>query len=63
MTESKAANKGKAAKDLNNVIRYTMWSVFSLRDRIGEADREAEAAEVEKLFDELAGADVTVRGL
>jgi len=60
---SRPANRGKAAKDLNETIRYTMWSVFRLRDVLGEADREAEAAEVEKLFAELDAADVTVRGL
>ena len=31
-------NQGKAAKDLNEVIRYTMWSVFRLRDVLGDAD-------------------------
>ena len=61
--EPRRPNKGKAAKDLNDTIRYTMWSVFKLRDAIGAADREAEAAEVEKLFAELGNADVTVRGL
>ncbi len=60
---SKVPGKGKLAKDLNATIRYTMWSVFRLRDAIGESDREAEAAEVEKLFGELGAADVTVRGL
>jgi peroxiredoxin len=60
---SRTANQGKAARDINATIRYTMWSVFALRDVIGEADREAETAEVEKLVDELAAADVTVRGL
>jgi chlorite dismutase len=59
----KRPNQGKAARDLNAVTRYTMWSVFKLRDVLGTADREAEAAEVQKLFDELAGSDVTVRGL
>jgi peroxiredoxin len=63
MTESKRPNQGKAAKDLNATIRYTMWSVFKLRDVLGEADRVSEAAEVEKLFAELEAADVTVRGL
>jgi chlorite dismutase len=56
------ANRGKIAKDLNDSIRYTMWSVFHLRDVLGDADREAEAREVEKLFDEVSG-DVTVRGV
>ena len=63
MTELKRPHQGKAAKDLNDTIRYTMWSVFRLRDVIGQADRSAEAAEVEKLFTELDGAGVTVRGL
>ena len=65
MTEQrKRPHQGKAAKDLNDTIRYTMWSVFRLRDvaRRG-ATGQAEAAEVEKLFDELGGADVIVRGL
>jgi len=57
------ANKGKLAKDLNDVIRYTAWSVFRLRTPLGDADRETEAREVEKLFEELAGEDVTIRGV
>jgi len=63
MTESKRPHQGKAAKDLNATIRYTMWSVFKLRDVLGEADRVSEAGEVEKLFAELDAAGVTVRGL
>ncbi len=59
----KRPNQGKRAKDLNELVRYTMWSVFHLRDVIGESDRAAEAHEVQKLFAELADADVTVRGL
>ena len=61
--EARRPNQGKAAKELNDTIRYTMWSVFRLRDVIGASDRDAEAAEVEKLFEELGGADVTIRGL
>jgi hydrogen peroxide-dependent heme synthase len=62
-SEAKRPNQGKVAKELNDTIRYTMWSVFRLRDVIGESDRDAEAAEVEKLFDELGASDVTIRGL
>jgi chlorite dismutase len=65
---ARPANRGKLAKDLNESIRYTMWSVFRLRTPLGEpadaaggADREAEAREVEKLFEEMSG-EVTVRG-
>jgi chlorite dismutase len=50
------------ARDLNEVVRYTMWSVFRLRDPLGEAERAPLAAEVAGLFEELAGKDVVVRG-
>src|SRR5680860_1090864 len=60
---SRAPNQGKAARDLNDTIRYTMWSVFHLREVIGDGDRAAEANEVEKLFEDLAASDVVVRGL
>jgi hydrogen peroxide-dependent heme synthase len=62
---SPTPGKSKAAKsrELNEAIRYTMWSVFRLADVLGEADRSSEAAEVEKLVEELAGEDVVVRGV
>jgi hydrogen peroxide-dependent heme synthase len=52
------------ARDLNQVIRYTMWSVFRLRDRLDDhpRDRAALAAEVDDLFEQLAAKDVVVRG-
>ena len=62
-SEARRPNQGKVAKELNDTIRYTMWSVFRLRDVLGETDRDSEAAEVEKLFAELDAADVTIRGL
>ena len=49
------------ARELNEAIRYTMWSVFRVRDRLDE-ERAALAAEVEELFDQLAAKDVVVRG-
>ncbi|MER6301105.1 hydrogen peroxide-dependent heme synthase [Kitasatospora sp. NPDC001539] len=51
----------KKARDLNQVIRYTMWSVFKLKGALPE-DRTALAAEVDELFAQLAAKDVTVRG-
>jgi peroxiredoxin len=57
----KAANAGKKAKDLNEVIRYTLWSVFKLRDVLPE-DRAGYADEVDELFAQLAAKDVVVRG-
>jgi len=50
------------ARDLNQVIRYTMWSVFRVGRPLGDADRSAVAAEVEQLVHELAAKDVVVRG-
>ncbi len=50
-------------RELNDTIRYAMWSVFKLRDLIGNADRAAEAGEVDALLADLAAQDVTVRGL
>ncbi|WP_031508891.1 hydrogen peroxide-dependent heme synthase [Streptomyces megasporus] len=57
----KTPNAGKKAKDLNEVIRYTLWSVFRLREALPE-DRAGHADEVQELFDQLAAKDVTVRG-
>ena len=50
------------ARDLNAVIRYTMWSVFSLDPVLGEADRGDLAAEVTELVGQLEQKDVVVRG-
>ncbi len=53
----------KKARELNDTIRYTMWSVFSLRDVLGEqADRQAEAVEVDELVAKLEADDTVVRG-
>ena len=50
--------------ELNETLRYTMWSVFRLQDTLGpDADRAAEAAELEQLVADLAAEDVVVRGL
>ena len=48
MTESpqeRTPNRGKIAKDLNDSIRYTMWSVFKVSSPLGSSRTEA-AAEV-----------------
>ncbi|MBM7787764.1 hydrogen peroxide-dependent heme synthase [Tenggerimyces flavus] len=50
------------ARELNDVIRYTMWSVFRLRDPLGDGDRSALAAEVDELFAQLGQKDVVIRG-
>ncbi|HET7329042.1 MAG TPA: hydrogen peroxide-dependent heme synthase [Nocardioidaceae bacterium] len=59
---TRTANAGKAAKEFNDAIRYTMWSVFRVERPLGDTDRGALAREVEELFDQLAAKDVVVRG-
>ncbi|WP_203973857.1 hydrogen peroxide-dependent heme synthase [Planotetraspora silvatica] len=58
MTDGTARPK---ARDLNQVIRYTMWSVFRLRDLLPPG-REAVAGEVGELLGQSAGKDVVTRG-
>jgi chlorite dismutase len=50
------------ARDLNQVIRYTMWSVFRLRDGC-PGNREGLAGEVEDLLAQMAEKDVVTRGV
>jgi hydrogen peroxide-dependent heme synthase len=52
---------GKRARELNEVIRYTMWSVFASAAPLPD-DRAAASAEVTELFDQVAAKDVVVRG-
>jgi peroxiredoxin len=54
---------GKRARELNDSIRYTAWSVFRVSDPIGEYEaRQVLADEVEVLFEQLAAKDTVVRG-
>jgi peroxiredoxin len=38
---------GKRARELNDSIRYTAWSVFKVVRPLGEGDRSALVSEVE----------------
>ncbi len=49
-------------REINDTVRYAMWSVFALTTPLGAADRDALAAEVEALVVDLSGAGVVVRG-
>jgi chlorite dismutase len=69
MSESTAAAAGPAprkpkARDINAMVRYTMWSVFRVDGSLGdEGHRHSLALEVEELFAELREKDdVVVRG-
>ncbi|MEV0897261.1 hydrogen peroxide-dependent heme synthase [Actinoplanes sp. NPDC049802] len=47
--------------ELNATIRYTMWSVFRVSAPLPTL-RDEVAGEVDALFEQLAGKDVTIRG-
>ncbi|MEI2808923.1 MAG: hydrogen peroxide-dependent heme synthase [Nocardioides sp.] len=49
-------------RELNDTIRYAMWSVFRLVDPLGGVEREPISAEVDELIASLADADVVTRG-
>jgi chlorite dismutase len=52
-------------REINEMTRYAMWSVFRLERTYGDVDdagRGADAAEVTALFEKLAADDVVVRG-
>jgi peroxiredoxin len=48
------------ARELNELIRYTMWSVFKVTDR--EFDRDAAGSELADVLDQAAGKGVVTRG-
>lgn len=50
--------QGKAARELNEVIRYTMWTVY----RVGGQPGAHPAGSTAGVADEVAGADVVLRG-
>jgi len=58
-----AARKPKA-RDLNELVRYTMWSVFRVSDRAGldPGERGNEAGEVADLLDQAADKGIVTRG-
>jgi len=57
---------GKQARDLNDVIRYTAWSVFRTAAPLEagpHSDRSGVASEVDQLFAQLGDKGVVVRGV
>jgi peroxiredoxin len=49
-------------RELNDTIRYTMWSVFRAETPLGPKPRAELSAEVDALVADLAAKDVVVRG-
>jgi hydrogen peroxide-dependent heme synthase len=64
-TDGAQAQDRPRARDLNELIRYTMWSVFRVSDRAAlDAGRDSgrTAAELEELTEQAAGKQVITRG-
>jgi hydrogen peroxide-dependent heme synthase len=68
MADNEGMESGKPkARDLNELIRYTMWSVFRVKEpgaleAGGGQGRDAAADEVSDLCQQAAGKDVITRG-
>jgi chlorite dismutase len=60
--KGKRPQRGKAAKQINESIRYTTWSVFKAATPLGGGDRSSVVREVEELVEQLDAAGVVVRG-
>jgi hydrogen peroxide-dependent heme synthase len=63
-TGAEQAARQPKARDLNELVRYTMWSVFRVSDRAGlETDGQGnDAREVADLLDQAAGKGIVTRG-
>lgn len=57
----KRPGQGKAARELNETVRYTSFSVFRTSGRL-PADRTPLAEEIDSLVEQWAGKDVVTRG-
>ncbi|WP_328994501.1 hydrogen peroxide-dependent heme synthase [Kribbella sp. NBC_01245] len=62
MTETAEGTAKPKARELNDVIRYTMWSVFRLHSPLGDVDRGVLATGVRKAIESVADDDVVIRG-
>src|SRR5580698_9828166 len=54
---------GKRAKELNDTISYTVWSVFKVRTSLPTDGREAMAEELGALVEQLDEKGIQTRGL
>jgi peroxiredoxin len=70
MADGEGRDEGRRvrARELNELIRYTMWSVFKVTDRAaldgagGSGGRDAAAAELAGVLDQAAGKGIVTRG-
>jgi peroxiredoxin len=56
-----APAKGPSAREINDTIRYTMWSVFAVKGALPD-DRAALAEQLQSELEPLSGKDLTIRG-
>ena len=64
MPDELSTTRKPKARDLNELVRYTMWSVFRVTDRgaLEACGPAAAAAEVAELLDQAAGKGIVTRG-
>jgi len=62
MSESEAQAERITARQINDTIRYTMWSVFAARDLTEGADAQALTTEVDEVLAGLTAKGLVVRG-
>ena len=62
-TQSGTTSNAARTREINDTVRYTMWSVFRFATPYGPAGRDAEAAELGDLLAKLETEDVVVRGV
>ena len=64
MSERPTPSKPSPARmrEINESIRYAMWSVFEVTAPLGEADRDSIVSELEELCSALETGGVTIRG-
>ena len=60
---SESKSVGKRANDLNELIRYVMWSVFRVSKAVPPDIRDDLGAELDALLEQLADKGVVTRGL
>ena len=63
-TEAAGTARKPKARDLNELVRYTMWSVFRVADRVAleTGGLGNAAAEVSDLLDQAGGKGIVTRG-
>jgi peroxiredoxin len=59
---TEAQTNAARLREINQTVRYTLWSVFRAATPLGAARRDELSGEVTELFDQLAAKDVVVRG-